>query len=221
LGRFAVIGLGNFGTYAAKVLHELGHDVIVMDTDEVLVKAAQNFSTYGLVGSATDQKLIASLQVKNLDAVFVTMGSQISDSILVTLHLVDLKAKRIIAKITSEDHGRVLMKVGAHEVVFPERDMATQVANYVSSPTIMNYLDLDPEYSILEVAPHQDFIGKTLAETKLRHDYGVNVIGIKDVLMDKISINPGPSYIIKDSDSLIVIGHRQDLTKLSRKSEKG
>jgi trk system potassium uptake protein len=220
VGRFAVIGLGNFGTYAAKMLYELGHDVIVMDLDEAKVKTAQSYSTYGLVGSATDPKLIASLQVKNLDAVLVTMGSQIADSILVTLHLVDSQAKRIIAKITSEDHGRVLLKVGANEVVFPERDMAVQVANYISSPTIMNYLDLDPEYSILEVAPIREFIGKTLAETKLRQDFGVNVIGIKDVLMDKITINPSADHVIKDSDSLIVIGHRDELTKLTRKKEK-
>jgi len=216
MGKFAVIGLGNFGTTLVKALFEQGHEVVCLDQSEELVQAAQRFSTYGLVGQATDKNLLASLQVKNMDAVFVSLGEELAASILVTLHLRDLGAKRIIAKIISEDHGRILMKVGAHEVIFPERDMALNVANYVSSPSIMKYLDLSPEYSIVEVVPPEKFIGKTLAEAGVRRDYGVNVIGIKDVLRDQITMNPPANFVIKDSDVLVVIGHREDIARLTQ-----
>ncbi len=217
MGRFAVIGLGNFGSQVARVLHELGQDVICLDQEENRVNAAQEYCSYGLVGEATDQNVLSSLQIKDIDAVFVSMGSDMAGSILVTLHLRDLGAKRIIVKILSQEHGRILSKVGAHEIVYPERDMAVRVATYVSSPTIMNYLDLDPEFSLLEVVPLPEFIGQTLADTNIRREYGVNVIGIKDILMDKIVINPRADYVIKDSDALIVIGHREDLARLTAK----
>ena len=167
------------------------------------------------VGNATDPNLLSSLQVKNLDAVIVSLGAEMAESILVTLHLRDLQAKRLLVKILSEEHGRIVQKVGAHEVIFPEKDTAARVANYISSPTIMNYLDLDPEYSILEAAPLQHFIGKSLVETNIRGKYGVTIIGIKDVLMDKITINPAADYVIKNSDTLIAIGHREDLSRLA------
>ncbi len=216
MGKFAVIGMGNFGSGVAQVLFDLGHDVICLDQNEHLINEAQKYSTFGLVGDATDMSLIKSLHVADLDAVFVSLGDRMADSILAVLHLRDLKAKRIVAKIVSEDHGRILMKVGASEVVFPERDMAARVANYVSSPTITNYLDLSPEYSVIEVAPPKDFMGKTLAETNIRRDFSVNVIGIKDVLRDQISINPEANFVIKDSDVLIVIGRREDVNRLAK-----
>lgn len=217
MGKFAVIGLGNFGSNVARVLFDLGHEVICLDRNETLVNTAQGFTTYGLVGKATDSKLLSSMNVDQLDAVFVSLGHNMADSILVTLHLKDLEAKRIVVKITSEDHGRILMKVGANEVVFPERDMAVQVATYVSSPSIMSYLELSPEYSVQEIVPGKSFMGKTLAETGIRRDYGANVIGIRDVLMDKIHLNPLADYVIKDSDILIVIGRREELAELSKK----
>ncbi|MFH1135867.1 MAG: TrkA family potassium uptake protein [Pseudomonadota bacterium] len=217
MGRFTVIGLGNFGSNVAKVLFELGHEVICLDINENLIRSAQKNSTYSLVGQATDMSVLSSLQVKNMDAVFVSLGEDISASVLVILHLRDLGAKRIIGKIVSEDHGRILMKVGAHEVVFPERDMAVRTANEVSSPSIMNYLDLSPEYAIQEIAPSDGFTGKTLAETRIRQEFGVNVIGIKDVIGDRITLNPEANYLIKDSDVLIVIGRRDDLGRLAKK----
>jgi trk system potassium uptake protein len=216
LGRFAVIGLGNFGSNVARVLFDLGHEVICLDSDEAKVNRAQRYSAYGVVGAATDKEMLESLQVDCLDAVFVSLGDSMAESILTTLHLRDLKAKRIVAKILSEDHGRILTKVGAHDVVFPERDMAVQVANYVSSPSIMSYLELSPDYSVQEIAPANEFVGKTLAETRIRHKHGVNVIGIRDVLMDQINLNPAANYVIKDSDVLIVIGRHEDLVKLAK-----
>ena len=216
MGRFAIIGMGNFGGNAARVLFERGHEVICLDRNENLIKASQAFCSYGLVGRATDQSLLEALKVETLDAVFVSLGHSLADSILVTLYLKDMGAKRIVAKITSEDHGRVLRKVGASDVVFPERDMAVRIAMSVSSPSIMDYLDLSPDYAVSEVAPIREFIGKNLIETKLRTEYGLNVIAIRDVLLDSINVNPRPDYVIKDSDVLVVIGRREDLSRLAQ-----
>lgn len=216
MGKYAVIGLSNFGQYLGRKLHDLGHEVVCLDENEDMIKQAQEYCSYGLVGNATDTSILSSLHVKDLDAVFVCLGDEMSDSILVTLLLKDLEARRIISRISSVEHGRILSAVGADEVIFPERDMAVRVANYVSSPNIMNYLDIDPEYSVLEVAPLPDFIGKSLVETNIRSEYGVNVIAIKDVIQDKIAINPSAGHIIKDSDLLIVIGNRDNLNAFTR-----
>ena len=218
MGRFAVIGLGNFGSSVARVLYELGHEVVCLDENEHSVDQVQQYSTYSVVGAANDLRTLESLQIKEMDAVFLSLGEEISSSILVTLYLKDLGAKRIVVKIVSEDHGRILEKVGATETVFPEKDMAVNVAHHVSSPTVMNYLEISPDFSLQEVAPRNEFRGKTLAETRIRQDYGVNVIAIKDVLTDKISLNPAANYVIKDSDVLVVIGRREDLARFSKSS---
>ena len=220
MGRFAVIGLGNFGNHVARALNDLGHDVVVLDKNETLVNAAQEFAVFGLVGEATDRALLESLHVETMDAVFLAIGEAMADSILATLLLKDLGAERIIAMIRSQNHGRILEKVGAHETIFPERDMAVRVASYVSSPTIMNYLELDPQYSIVEVKPFKEFIGKTLAETKIRQQFGVNVIGVKGLKQDSILLNPQANYQVKESDVLIVIGRRNELAQLTKKNDK-
>jgi trk system potassium uptake protein TrkA len=220
MGRFAVIGLGNFGGQVAKVLHELGHDVVGLDENEVRVKAAHGVTSYGLVGSATDHAVLSSLQIQDMDAVFVALGAEMADSLLCILHLKDLGSRRTIAKIVSQDHGRIAIRIGAQEVVYPDRDMAERLATYVSSPTIMNYLEIDPQYSIMEVVPPAEIIGLPLSESNLRQDYGVNVIGVKDQLMGQVTINPEAHYAIKDSDALIVIGRREDLNRMSRKEPK-
>ncbi|MEW5723668.1 MAG: TrkA family potassium uptake protein [Thermodesulfobacteriota bacterium] len=221
MGRFAVIGLGNFGSGVARTLYQLGHEVICVDKHEPLVNLAQEYSTVSLVGQATDMELLSSLQVPTLDAVFISLGDRIADSVLATLHLVDLEAKRIVVKIISEDHGRIVKKIGAHDVVFPERDMAVSVANQVSSPSIINYLELSQDYSIQEVIPPADLLDKTLAETGLRRDFGVNVIGVKDVRTGKILINPAANFVVKESDLLIVIGRHEDLARLAERKSGG
>ena len=215
--RYAVIGLGNFGHNVARTLFELGREVIVLDQDEKRVHATQEFASFGLVGASTDPEVLAALQIPDLDTVFVSLGDDLAGSVMTTLLLSDLNAKHIVVKITSLDHGRVLKKVGAHDVVFPERDMAVQVARAASSPAISSYLDLDPEYSLAEITPLSSFIGKTLAETGLRATFGINVIGIKDHHSGKLRFNPSAAYVVKDSDNLLVIGHRNDLARLADK----
>lgn len=212
--KFGVIGLGNFGSTVAKALFEAGHDVVVLDRDRDRVQAMQRYATQAVIADATQKEILEELALDKMDAVIVSLGKDLSASVLVTLYLRDLKVKKIVVKIASEDHGRVLDRVGATEIVFPEKDMALRLAQSLISPNILDYLPLSPEYSLLELAPPKEFIGKSLAELRLRSRFGVNVLAVRQIIPERMVINPSADFVIKDSDVLVVLGKREDLDKI-------
>ena len=212
--KFGVIGLGNFGSTVAKALFEAGHDVVVLDRDRDRVQAMQRYATQAVIADATQKEILEELALDKMDAVKVSLGKDLSASVLVTLYLRDLKVKKIVVKIASEDHGRVLDRVGATEIVFPEKDMALRLAQSLISPNILDYLPLSPEYSLLELAPPKEFIGKSLAELRLRSRFGVNVLAVRQIIPERMVINPSADFVIKDSDVLVVLGKREDLDKI-------
>lgn len=212
--KFGVIGLGNFGSTVAKALFEAGHDVVVLDRDRDRVQAMQRYATQAVIADATQKEILEELALDKMDAVIVSLGKDLSASVLVTLYLRDVKVKKIVVKIASEDHGRVLDRVGATEIVFPEKDMALRLAQSLISPNILDYLPLSPEYSLLELAPPKEFIGKSLAELRLRSRFGVNVLAVRQIIPERMVINPSADFVIKDSDVLVVLGKREDLDKI-------
>ena len=214
MGKFAVIGLGNFGFNVAKTLHENGHEVVGIDRNKERAQRLQRYSSQTIIADATDKSILETVGFKDMDAVVVSLGDDLSSSILVTLFLRDTGVKNIIVKIMSEDHGRALEKIGATEIVFPERDTAVKLAKSLSSPNILDYLPLSPEYSIMEVAPPKEFIGKSLAQLHLRSKFNVSVIAVKELIPDRMTINPTADFVVKDSDILIVLGKRKDIEKL-------
>jgi trk system potassium uptake protein TrkA len=152
-----------------------------------------------------------------MDAVVVSTGERSHLSTLITLYLKELKVPRILVKALDEDHGRILEKIGATDIIFPEKDMAIRTARGLSSPNVLEYIPLAEDYSITEVGPPTHFLGKTLIELDLRRKYNVNIIGIKDVIADVFVAVPPPTYIIKDSDLLIFIGKSEDVDRACRK----
>ena len=122
--------------------------------------------------------------------------------------------KKVIVKIMNVDHRRVLEKVGASEIVFPEKDTAIKVAKGLISPNVLDYLPLSPDYSIAEWAPPKEFVGKTLSELRLRTRFGINVIAIREIVPERMVINPPADFVIKDSDLLVILGHRSEVEKL-------
>jgi trk system potassium uptake protein TrkA len=148
-----------------------------------------------------------------MDAVVVSTGDRSHLSTLMTLYLKELKIRRILVKAVSEDHGRILERVGATDVIFPEKDMAIRVAHNMSSPNILEFIPLAEEYSLSESEPPRHFLGKTLTELDLRKKYQITVIAIKDILTDQFIPSPPPTYRIKDSDLLIIIGKTDDIDK--------
>jgi trk system potassium uptake protein TrkA len=214
MGKFVVIGLGNFGFFLAKSLSEVGKEVIAVDRNKERAQRAQEFCSYAIVGDATDKSVLESVGIEKDDTVMVSLGDNISASILVTLYLKDLEIQTIHVKIISEDHGRVLEKVGATEIIFPERDLAKKLAQTLSSPNVIDYLPLTDEYEIVEIAPPKEFVGKTLADLELRNKYDISILAVRGLVPETITMNPGGSFTVKDSDILLVLGKPEDIEKI-------
>jgi trk system potassium uptake protein TrkA len=196
MGQFAVIGMGNFGYYLGRHLYEKGHEVMAV------------------VADATDREALESLGISQVDAAVVCIGTRMQASILATLHLKDLGIKSILAKATSEEHGRILKKVGASEIFFPEKDLAIGVASRLDNPNMLDYLPFIEGYSIVELAPPQEYVGKTLKELDLINRFGIQVIAIKEILPKGLILIARADFKVKDSDALIVLGPNEALEKL-------
>lgn len=211
--RFCVIGLGNFGFHVVETLDEEGHEVIAIDSDKDKVQAVKDICSYAILGDAGNKGFLASQGVNDMDAVVVSTGDRSHLSTLITLYLKELEVPRIFVKAISKDHGRILERVGATDVIYPEKEMARRIAHTMSTPNILEFIPLAEEYSLSETEPPKQFIGKTLIELDLRKRFEVTVIAIKDVLTDKFIPAPPPTYLIKDSDVLILIGKTDDVDK--------
>ncbi len=211
--RFGVIGLGNFGYHVVRTLFAEGHEVVAMDLDKEKVQAIRDHCTYAVLGDAAHKEFLENQGVHELDAVVVSTGERSHLSSLITLYLKELHVPRILVKAVNEDHGRILEKVGATEVIFPEKNMAEKVAHNLSQPNVLEYIPLAEGYSLSEMVPPQSFLGKTLTELDLRRKHQVTVIAIKDILTDKFITVPPPNYLLKDSDVMILIGKTDDLEK--------
>lgn len=212
--RFLIIGLGKFGFYMAKALFEYGNEVIAIDKDQEIVQEIQKYSTQAIVADATDKDLLLDLGAKDVDVAIVSTGMDMEASILITLYLKEIGVKEIVAKATSEDHGKILEKIGATEVIFPERDMALRVAKMLNAPRIFDHLPLAPGYSIWEIAAPKAFAGKTISQLKLRTSYNIQLIAIRQLVPDEIQLVLSPEYRIKESDILIIMGRDEDLERI-------
>ena len=210
---FAIIGMSSFGSYLALNLAKEGVEIMAIDLDEEKIEKIKQDVHQAIIADATDRATLEKLSLTELDGVVVSLG-QIESSVLVTLHLREMKIKRIISKALSEDHGRILKMVGATEVIFPEMDMAIRVARSMSHENILDYVPLAEGYSIVDVAPPQSMLGKTLGQVDLRNKYGLQVIVIKEMVPEKVVLIPRADYVIKDSDVLVMMGSDDDLKKI-------
>jgi trk system potassium uptake protein TrkA len=212
--RFAVIGLGNFGFYMAKSLFEDGNEVIAIDLDRNRIQTIDGFCSEAIVMDGADKERLKALGLEVMDSVIVSTGARISTSILACLHLREIGVKKILAKALDEDHAKILKKVGATEIIHPEKDMAIRVASSLSTPNIMDFIPLEEDYNLLQFAPPQAFIGKTLKELNLRAKYNVYVIAIKELVPENFILVPPADFVIKDRDILIMLGRSQDIKQI-------
>jgi len=212
--KFAVIGLGNFGAALVKALAADGHEIIAIDKEKERVQEVQKHAVQAIIADATQKKVLEELGLEKMDAVILSLGKDLGATVLITLYLRDLKVKKIVAKIANEDHGRILERIGATDIVFPERDMAFRLAQALTAPNILDFLPLSPEYSIIELAPPKEFVGKSLGELQLRRRYGINVLAVKQLVPEKLIVNPGADFVIKDSDILYVLAKQDDVERL-------
>ena len=212
--RVIVVGLGIFGFNIAKELYESGLEVIAIDKHKETIQKIKDFSTRAILADATDKELLETIGIQEDDVVIVSFGEDLAASTLLTLHLKEFNVKEIIVKAPNEDHKRILEKIGATEVIIPEKEMASKVAKSLLSPNVLDYIPLSRDYTISEIAPPSSFLGKTIGELQLRKKHHIGVIASRDVLTDQIQMIPSADFVIKDSDILVVIGKEQDIQNL-------
>ncbi|MEZ0329186.1 MAG: TrkA family potassium uptake protein [Dissulfuribacterales bacterium] len=217
--QYAVIGLGRFGYSVAKTLTELGEDVIAIDNNEERVRKIADFVTESVVMDALDEKALRSIGLQNVDVAVVSIGENIEASILVVMILKEMGVQNIIAKAVTSLHGKVLENLNVTRIVYPERDMAVRVAQQLARPTILEHLELSPEYSIIEIPAPSFVAGRMLRDTGLRNKYGINLIAIRrrksETGLTEWNVNPAPTDIIQPEDILVVIGSNTDLERLN------
>lgn len=212
--RVVVIGLGIFGFNLTKSLFESGVEVIAVDKDKEMVQQVKDYCSKAILADGTKREVLESIGIQEDDVVVISSGEDLAASTLITLHLREMKVKKIIVKAPDEDHKHVLEKVGATEVIIPEKEMADKVARSLVSPNVLDYIPLSEDYTISELAPPTRFYGKTIGELHLRSKYHVEVIAIREVLPDRITMVPRADFVIKDSDVLVVIGKEEDIQKI-------
>lgn len=211
--RVVVIGLGIFGYNVVKNLFEGGMDVIAIDKNKDAVQKVRDYSSRAIVADGIDKSVMDSIGIGADDVVILSFGEDLAASTLATLHLKRLGVRNIIVKAPNEEHKLVLEKVGATEVIIPEKEMANKLARGFISPNLIDYIPLSDDYMICETAPPKQFIGKSLRDVHMRSKHHVDVIAIRDTLTDNVHMVQ-PDYLMKDSDILVVIGKSDDIDKL-------
>lgn len=210
--QFAVIGLGRFGASVARTLYQQGYEVLAIDSNEERVQAINDEVTQAVQADTTDDNTLKELGIRNFDVVIVAIGEAVQANILTALQLKELGVKYIVAKASSKLHGKLLEKIGADRVVYPERDMGRRVAHNLVSSNVLDYIELSPNLGIVEVTAPQSLVGKSLAETNLRVEFEINVVAIKHG--DQLVVPPRPDDRISEQDVLVVVGGSEGIRRL-------
>lgn len=207
--QFVVIGLGRFGSSVARSLAEKGYEVLAIDRSEDIVENITDVVTHAVEADATSKEVLESLGVGNFDVAVVSIGSDMHSSILITLMLKELEVPKVVSKAVSEMHGKILSKVGADQVVFPERDMGERVARHLITTNMLDYIEFTEEHSIIELLAPSGMIGKTLKDIDFRSKFKVTVMAIKRG--DDINLAPGGDDKVLEGDILVVVGENEQL----------
>lgn len=213
--RVIIIGLGIFGINLVSALYEGGFEVIAIDKNKDAVQKVKDCSTKAIVADGIDKEVMEMIGVQQDDVAIISFGEDLAASTLITLHLKQLNVRNIIVKAPNEEHKLILEKVGATEVIIPEKEMARKVAKSLISPNVLDYLPLSDDYMISELAPPNSFLCKTIAELQLRSKYHIEVIAIRDIISDRVHMVPPADFVIKDGEVLIVVGKEKDIQKIN------
>lgn len=217
---FLIIGLGRFGTALAEELSSLGHEVLAVDSKEERAQAIVDKVTRAVTCDARDPEVLRSLGVRNFDCAVVAIGNDIGGSALVTLNLKELKVPHVVCKAYSGVHRKVLEKMGADQVVLPEQEMASRLAQNLSNTDVLNFIELSDEFSIVEIKVPKKWVGETIRELDVRATYHLNIIAVRSNDNSggehKMNIAPGGDYHLTSEDSLVVLGCNDNIEKLEK-----
>ena len=211
---YIVIGLGRFGSEAAKRLCELGCEVLAIDRDSELVQHISDSVTQAVVGDARDKGVLRALGVTEFECAIVAIGGSLGDSVLATMNLKELGVPYVVCKAHDETHRQVLLKLGADKVVIPEQEQANRLARNLSSPNVLDYIELSDDFGIIEVPAPVLWVGKSLKDLNVRAKLGVNIIAIRQG--EAINVSPGADYAILQGDVMVVLGDTDALTAVQK-----
>lgn len=212
--QFAVIGLGRFGTSVARTLHDHGYEVLAIDCDPERVQRLSNEFTHIITADTTDERTLAEIGIRNFDTAVVAIGENVQANILTTLQLKELGVHYIVAKAQNLLHGKMLEKIGADRVIYPERDMGRRVAHNLMSANVLEHIELSPHLGLVEVTTPKSLLHKTLAESDLRAKFGINVVAIKRG--ENLIVSPPAQEEITTNDVLIVVGSNTGIQQLEK-----
>lgn len=215
--NFAVIGCGRFGTAIATTLYDLGNDVMVVDKDPDNIRRISDYVTHAVEADIMDEKVLVELGLDSFDVVIIAVGSDLEASATAALAAKEIGVKNVVAKAQTDIHGKILRKIGVDKLIFLERDMGIRVAHNLTSSNILDYIQVSPEFSIIEITALKSWQDKSLAELKLRNKFGINVIAIKR----NAEVIPAPAadFTIKKFDIIILIGSKEDLREIELRAD--
>lgn len=210
--QYLVLGLGRFGMSIAKTLCELGQEVLAVDSDAELVNDIVPYVTQAMQLDATDEDVLATLGVNNFDAAIVSIGQNTRDSILVCVILKELGVPYLIAKANDDLHAKVLRKIGADRVIFPERDMGARVARSILTPNVLDLMNLSDDYQIIEIRVPSKWVGNSIIGLNVRRHYGLNILAIHR--QERFLVSPAPDMLFASGDTVLVMGKKEDIERL-------
>lgn len=206
-----LIGLGRFGKNVAVKLSELKHQVMAVDIKEERVNSVLSYVTNAQIGDSTDEDFLKSLGVRNFDVCIVAIGDNFQSSLETTSLLKELGAEMVVSRASNDVHAKFLRRNGANEVVYPEKQLATWTAIRYSADHIFDYIKLNEDYSIFEVAIPKTWIGKTVGQLDIRKKYNINIMAVKS--NGKLDMNISAGTFFKQFDSMLVLGRQRDIQK--------
>ncbi len=214
---FCIIGLGNFGKTLALTLIRNGHQVMVIDQNEEEIDEIGDLMTSAICGDATNEGVLRSAGINNYDCCIVCLKNNMQDSILTTLILKEMGANKIVARATSERHKKVLTKLGADIVVFPEKDMGMRLALTLSKNDVLEYFNLSDKYSIAEIMVPKRWVGMSIRELDVRKKYGINIIATCDADNENFEIFNTPERLFRADEKVVIVGNNESIEKIADK----
>lgn len=218
--RIGIVGGGEFGSSLAETLAERGVEVLVLDRDRSVVDRLADIAAKTMEGDATEEGTMEAAGFGDCDIAVVAIGSDMESSIMTTMSLKEMKIKVIVAKAASDMHGKVLSRVGADRVIYPDRDMADRLARMLVAPSVLDYVEVSEGVSVLEIAAPLELVGKTLSESKIRQTYGVTILMLRrapqpDGTHETI-VSPNADDMIELGDTMVIFGVDAKLQKLEK-----
>lgn len=210
-----IIGLGRFGTHLCTDLSKLDNEIMIVDKDEAKLEDLLPYVISAKIGDCTNEKVLRSLGVGNFDICFVCIGDNFQSSLEITSQLKELGAKYVVSKANRDIHAKFLLRNGADEVIYPDRDIAEKVAVRFSANQVFDYVELGNGFSIYEIAPLPEWMGHSIKDINVRVTYQINIIGVKGA--DGMKMMPGADYVFEKGQHLMILGHEKDIVKIIRK----